>query len=48
MPYSGGRKQIIAIYLSIKRTKGKAAADRWLAKHKGEMKGEAKRRAKKE
>ena len=47
MPYPGGRKQIIAIYLSIKREKGEAAARAFLRKHRDLLKKEAKKRAKK-
>lgn len=37
MPYPGGRDQVLAIYYSIRRKKGEAAAKRWLARHRGEL-----------
>jgi hypothetical protein len=39
MPYPGGRKQLTAIFLSIKRKKGEAAAKDWY--HKAQREGYA-------
>jgi hypothetical protein len=36
LPYPGGKAQITAIFLSIKRDKGLAAAKRWYEKAKKE------------
>ena len=44
MPYPGGRAQITAIFLSIKRRHGLAAAKRWY--HKAQREGYAPTEAK--